>query len=185
MLKYENEYLLEIGCIPSRRIIHLDKELDADVYRNIITSLLFLDQKPSKITLLINSPGGQDELCYAIYDTIKACRSHIVGVILGQGYSASGIILQACDHRVMTINSLLLLHDGNVHLSRDSRPQFDSDVKCWNLLYEKMYSAYAEKSNLTRTKIKELCTKDTYLEPKEALKFKLIDQIMERWNEIL
>ena len=185
MLKHENEYLLEIGCLPGRRIIHLNKELDADVYRNLVTSLLFLDQKPDQITLLINSPGGQDELCYAIYDAIKACHSYVVGVILGQGYSASGIILQACDHRVMAKNSLLLLHDGNVHLSRDSRPQFDSDVKYWNLLFEKMYSAYIEKSNLTREKIKELCTKDTYLEPKEALKYKLIDQIMEGWSEIL
>lgn len=185
MLKYENEYLLGIGCVASRRIVSLYKELDSEVCHNIITSLLFLDQKPSQIILLINSPGGQDELCYAIYDTIKACKSYIVGIVLGRGYSSSSIILQACDLRVMSRNSLLLLHDGNVSLSRDSRPQFDSDVKCWNLLYEKMYSAYEEKSNLTKVKIKKLCTKDTYLEPEKALEFKLIDKIMEQWNEIL
>ncbi len=185
MLKYENEYLLEIGCIPSRRIIHLDQELDADIYRNVVTSLLFLDQKPDPITLLINCPGGQDELCYGIYDAIMACSSHITGIVLGQGYSAASIILQACDLRVMSRNSLLLLHDGDLTIPSHNSDHLHSNMKVLELLLNKMYKAYARQSTLTVEEIKQLCKKETYLNPEEAMKYKLIDQIMEGWSEIL
>lgn len=185
MQKYIHEYLLEIGCVPDCRVIHLDKELDAEVYRNIVTALLLLDGKQTNITLIINSPGGEDELCYSIYDAIKACKSHVTGVVLGKGYSSSSIILQACDLRVMSRNSMLLIHDGDVQIERSTRHQFQSDTKFWEILFEKMYTIYAERSNLSKNKLKTLCAKDTYLTPEEALKYQLIDKIMNKWSDVL
>lgn len=55
------------------------------------------ERKPIK--LLIHSPGGSLDVLGVLYDLIRLSATPIIGINMGQAYSASAMILLACHKR--------------------------------------------------------------------------------------
>ncbi len=191
--KSELEYLLTLGCFSKERIIYVgssemgdteEEGLDYSLVQNVISSLFYLDkQKEANITLIINCVGGKCEFAFALHDAISMCKNHVSGIVIGHAYSAASIFLQACDTRYMTQNAMMLIHYGNAEISRETNSQLQSDIKYYEWSANRMYDIYASKSNLSKSKIKTLCDKDTYFSAEEALEVGLIDKIITKWDE--
>jgi ATP-dependent protease ClpP protease subunit len=80
----------------------------------LIKNVRCLDSiKNSPILIHMHSIGGNWGDGMAIYDTIKASRSHVTILVYGQAESMSSIILQAADIRVMCPHSYFMCHFGS------------------------------------------------------------------------
>jgi ClpP class serine protease len=77
------------------RVIFLSGDIDPTLAELVISQLLYLDRKsPGKdIYLYINSAGGEINSGLAIYDTIRALRSDVVTVGLGEASSMGSFLL--------------------------------------------------------------------------------------------
>lgn len=82
------------------------------------------------ILVHMNIPGGSWEDGLSIYDTIKECPCYVCILAYGKVQSASSIILQAADSRILMPNTTVLIHYGSISL--DSEHTVASNTIKWN-----------------------------------------------------
>jgi len=108
-------YMNNLGVFTDRGIIILSEELDADSYSQFLHAFLYLQGDPTneKITLILNTPGGDMMYMFSIYDLIQSSKKPIR--VLGTGEIASaGVLLLACCHeRIVMENTVLMSHEGS------------------------------------------------------------------------
>ena len=172
------------GIYVPRRSVELFGEVDLSQFERIFKNLHSLDSANQEINIIINSPGGCVVQGKAIYQAIKGCDSHVTGIVYGEAVSAASFIIQACDHRIMTPTSYMMIHYGSEQLFEDHPNNIDSAYKAMTRdrdWMEKIYlSRIREKHpDCTLQKMRSMLKFDTYMSPKEALDIGLIDEIKE------
>lgn len=163
------------------RTIYLDGEIDQDSTSLFIKSLRYLDKTPGEITIILNSDGGDVSSGFAIYDSIKLCNNEVKIKVLGSAMSVSSIILQAADKRIMTANSRMMIHVGDMevegHFKNVKRAVAENEAMdkiCVDIYLEKIKEV---KSSFTKSQIQKLMEFDTYLSAQRCLELGLIDEI--------
>jgi ATP-dependent protease ClpP protease subunit len=78
------------------------------------------------ILVHMHMPGGDWEDCMGIYDTIKSSKSKIVILAYAKIQSASSVILQAADHRILMPNANVLIHYGSLSLDSEHKAALSS-----------------------------------------------------------
>ena len=95
-------------------IIFLGTPIDDTVANLICAQLLHLEsENPDKdISLYINSPGGDINALFAIYDTMQYIKPDITTICFGQAASAAAVLLAAGTHgkRLALPHARILLH---------------------------------------------------------------------------
>ncbi len=133
-----------------------------------------------KLTLIINSPGGDVHAAFALIDTMKASTIPIKTVGLGLIASCGFLIFIAGKkgQRILTPNTSILSHqyswgsDGKEH-------ELYARVKEFELSTKRMIEHYKKCIGMTEKKIKEvlLPPQDVWLSADEARKLKICDKI--------
>ncbi len=99
-------------------------------YRVAITlekNLRYLDLLSNEPILIhMHLPGGIWEDCLGMFDTIKTCRSFIAILAYAKVQSASSLLLQAADYRVMMPNTHMLIHYGSISIDDEHRAVMSS-----------------------------------------------------------
>ncbi|MDC2992217.1 ATP-dependent Clp protease proteolytic subunit [Pelagibacteraceae bacterium] len=164
------------------RIIFLTGPIDDNVASLICAQLLFLEsENPKKeISFYINSPGGIVWSGLAIYDTMQYISSKIMTICVGQAASAGSLLLTAGEKgmRYSLPNSRIMVHQpsgGYQGQVTDIEIQTNEIRKSKQRLNE-IYSKHTGKKLL---EISEIMERDKYFSPDEAIKFGLIDKIIE------
>lgn len=89
---------------------------------NLEKNLRILDSASrDPILIHMHLPGGDWEDCMAMYDTIQMCKSYITILAYGKIQSASSILLQAPDLRILMPNSSTLIHYGSISLDGEHK----------------------------------------------------------------
>lgn len=169
--------------LPTKTITMTD-EVNEDLYENMIKNIHALDSTNGAITIKINSPGGDMLHARAIYDAIRSCKNVIRGVVYGEASSSASLILQACDERIMTENSELMIHvgtEGHVENHPKNIEAYHKQYRLYEKWMEDIYLARIKekKKKFTRPKLKKILEYDTIFTPKVALEYGLIDKIGE------
>lgn len=167
------------------RIIHISGEFDTSANEALQESLLALSlESDQPITILIHSPGGEVLEGLGMFDIIRATSEngvHITIHVVGTVASMAAILLQAADHRVMTPNSRMLLHEVREFSFMSTHTVSDAVDKANELkvLNDRLATLVAGRTNGIQTpgSIKDMWKKDYWLWPKEALTLGLIDEI--------
>jgi len=140
------------------------------------------------IIIIMNNIGGDVVHGMAIYDAIKHCRNHITIKVYGHAMSMGSIILQAADERLISENSVMMLHYGinavSGHVKDVERQvEWGKKMDLWNerMFLEKIKQV---KPKFTAEKVKELLQFDRYLNAQEALELGLVDGIIKENGEI-
>tara|TARA_B100000575_G_scaffold126139_1_gene100601 strand:+ start:1574 stop:2188 length:615 start_codon:yes stop_codon:yes gene_type:complete len=164
------------------RIIFLTGPIDDNIASLICAQILFLEsENPKKeISFYINSPGGIVWSGLAIYDTMQYVASKIMTICIGQAASAGSLLLTAGAKgmRFSLPNSRIMVHQpsgGYQGQVTDIEIQTNEIKKTKQRLNE-IYSKHTGK------KIDEISTimeRDKYFSPQEAIKFGLIDKVVE------
>ena len=164
------------------RIIFLTGPIDDNIASLICAQILFLEsENPKKeISFYINSPGGIVWSGLAIYDTMQYVSSKIMTICIGQAASAGSLLLTAGakDMRFSLPNSRIMVHQpsgGYQGQVTDIEIQTNEIKKTKQRLNE-IYSKHTGKK---LDEIISIMERDTYFSPQEAIKFGLIDKIVE------
>lgn len=143
--------------------------------------------KPSPITIVFNSPGGDVIDGMALFDFVQEIREagHIV-TTLAQGMAASmaGILLQAGDVRAMTEQSWLMIHQAS-YGAVGSHYKVEDTVKWVERIQERIVEIFVSRAKgsdaarpITKATIKRNWNrKDWWITSNEALDCGLIDRI--------
>ena len=165
------------------RIIFLGEEVN-DVSANLIVAqLLFLEaEDPSKdIQLYINSPGGSVTAGMAIYDTMQYIKCDVSTLCIGMAASMGAFLLSGGTKgkRYALPNAEIMIHQP----SGGSQGQAtDMKIVAEHILKTKarMNRLMAEHTGQPVEKVEADTERDNWMTAEEALKFGLIDKIVQR-----
>lgn len=142
-------------------------------------------KKKKNLTLIINSPGGDMNACFALIDTMKgsAIPIHTVGVGMIASCGFLMFIAGERGHRILTPNTSILSHQYSWG-SRGKEHELFAVVKEYELTTERMIDLYEKCiDDMDEEKIREylLPPHDVWLSAKEAKKLKICDRIKETY----
>jgi ATP-dependent Clp endopeptidase proteolytic subunit ClpP len=170
------------------RIIFMGSEIDDEMANQIIGVLLYLDnENPNQpIYLYINCPGGSVISGLAIYDTIQHIRSEVVTVNLGLAASMASFLLCAGSRgrRYALPHSRVMIHQpmgGAQGQAEDIRVEASQIMRIRNNIV-KMYSMM---TGQTVDQVILDLDRDNFMSAEEALKYGLIDEIVQPNDEKL
>lgn len=166
------------------RILFIGTEINSDVANIINSQLLYLstmDSPTKPIRIYINSPGGSVYDGMSIYDVTKYIKCPIHTTCIGTAASMAAVLLAGGDkgNRFALPHSQIMLHSPSGGTGRVTSPDFKIAAremeKCENMLY----NVLAKDLNTDFDKIKEMCDRDFWMTPEEAVKYKVIDSIIQ------
>lgn len=163
------------------RIVFFGTELTADLANVIIAQMLHLQaEAPDKdIRLYINSPGGDMNALFAIYDTMQVLSCDVSTVCIGQAASAAAVILAggARGKRFALPTARVLIHQPHGGAQGQST-DLELAVKEMVLLRERMVRALAEDTGQDMEKIQRDIDRDFILRGDEAIAYGLVDEVL-------
>lgn len=96
----------------------------AIVFEKNIRHLNLISNDP--ILIHMHLPGGDWEDCLGIYDTIKSSKSKTTILAYSKVQSASSIIFQASDRRILMPNVNILIHYGSISIDDEHKAAISS-----------------------------------------------------------
>jgi len=107
------------------------------------------------------------------------------GYVYGQASSMGSVILQACDDRIISPHSLIMIHDGTTAYPDSSAKSIDNWQQWGKKIDDKIVDIYLEKIREKHPKyrkqdLKRLLNHDKIYLGKEAVDFGLADRITKR-----
>ncbi len=165
------------------RLVFFGTPLDDTVANLIIAQLLHLEAEgPGKdIWLYINSPGGDMNALFAVYDTMQLLRCDVATYCIGQAASAAAVILAggAPGKRFALPNSRVLIHQPHGGAQGQST-DLELAVKEMVLLRERMVAALAADTGQSIEGITTDIDRDFILRGPDAVDYGLVDHILEK-----
>ena len=164
------------------RIIFLGSEIVDDVANSVVAQLLFLESEdPDKdINLYINSPGGSVTAGLAIYDTMQYIKPQVSTIFVGLAASMGAILLAggAKGKRLALPNAEVMIHQP---LGGARGQASDIEIQAKNIIKtkERMNRILASHTGQDYETIARDTDRDNYMTADEALKYGLIDKIIE------
>ena len=164
------------------RIIFLGSEIVDDVANSVVAQLLFLESEdPDKdINLYINSPGGSVTAGLAIYDTMQYIRPQVSMICVGLAASMAAILLAggAKGKRLALPNAEVMIHQP---LGGARGQASDIEIQAKNIIKtkERMNRILASHTGQDYETVARDTDRDNYMTAEEALKYGLIDKIIE------
>ena len=164
------------------RIVFLTGPINDQVASLATAQLLFLEsENPKKeIYLYINSPGGLVTAGLGVYDTMQYIKPDVSTLCIGQAASMGSFLLAAGTKgkRFSLPNSRIMVHQpsgGYQGQVTDIEIQ-TNEIKKTKQRLNQIYSKHTGKK---MSEVETIMERDKYFSPDEAIKFGLIDKIVE------
>ena len=167
-------------------IIFVGSEISDAMANIIVAQLLFLDaETPDKdVYLYINSPGGSVTAGLAIYDTMQFIRNDVSTICIGQAASMGAVLLAAGTPgtRYILPNSRVMLHQP---LGGTQGVAADVEIYTQELLRIKdtLFKILQKHTGQSLAKLKKDADRDLFLNAQEAVKYSVVDRILEKRDE--
>ena len=167
------------------RIIFLSEDVNSASASLVVAQLLFLESEdPDKeISLYINSPGGSITDGMAIVDTINYIKCPVSTICVGMAASMGAVLLAsgAKGKRFATPNAEILIHQplisgGLSGQTTEIKIHADHMVRT----REKLNKLLSERTGQSLETIERDTERDNYMTAEEALKYGLIDGILDK-----
>ena len=169
------------------RIIMITDVITKRLAQRTIGQLLILEQEdPEKeIKVFINSPGGDADAGFAIYDMMKFIKPKIKNICAGVAASAAVIILLGTgkESRVSLPNSRILIHQPStgVHgTASDIQIEASEILKC----REKINRMISEETNREFEKVENDTKRNYWMSAEEAVEYGLISKIIKTQSDL-
>jgi ATP-dependent Clp protease protease subunit len=170
------------------RKIFLAEGVTADVARRIVSDLLILDSESSEtIYLFVNSPGGEVNSGFSIFDTIRMINSPVKIVNCGLCASIATIINVAAkkENRLSLPNTRFLVHQPLI-MGQVYGQASDLEITAKQILMtrEKINRILAEECGRPLEKVAEDTVRDYWMNAPEAKEYGLISRIVDKIDQI-
>ena len=168
------------------RIIFLGEQVDATTASLVIAQLLFLESEdPEKeIFLYINSPGGSITDGMGIVDTMNYIKCPVSTICVGMAASMGAVLLASGEKgkRYATPNAEILIHQPLIAGGGLSGQTTEIKIHADHMVKtrEKLNKLLSDRTGQSLETIQKDTERDNYMTAEEALKYGLIDGIMEK-----
>jgi ATP-dependent Clp protease protease subunit len=169
------------------RIVFLGAPINDDVASIVIAQLLFLqaDNPERDIYLYLNSPGGIVSAGMAIYDTIQFLSAPVNTICMGMAASM-GAFLLACGRkgkRSALPHARIMIHQPSGGAQGTAA---DIEIQAREVLYlrGKLNELLAKHTGQPLEKIEQDIDRDRYMSAEEAVKYGIIDKIIQQRSEV-
>ncbi len=164
------------------RIVFLGSVINDEVANTVIAQLLFLEKIDSSkdITIYVNSPGGSVSSTLAMYDTMQLVKCDVSTVCVGIAASGGSIILMGGTKgkRFILPHSEVMIHQplgGAEGQATDIAIHADHIIQTKKLLNKMI----AKHTGQDLDKIENDTERDYFMRADEALKYGIVDKIIE------
>ncbi len=168
------------------RIIFVSGPVHDGMATLLVAQLLFLEaENPKKdISMYINSPGGVVTSGLSIYDTMEYIRPKISTLCVGQAASMGSLLLAAGEPgmRYSLPNSRIMVHQPSGGFQGQAS---DIELQAKEILElkKRLNLIYVKHCGQKLDKVEKSLDRDNFMTPDEALKWGLIDEIIDKRTE--
>ena len=168
------------------RIIFLGEEVNDVTASLVVAQLLFLESEDPdrEIYLYINSPGGSITDGMAIVDTINYIKCPVTTICVGLAASMGAVLLASGTKgkRFATPNAEILIHQPLIAGGGLSGQTTEIKIHADHMVKtrDKLNKLLSEKTGQDLATIEKDTERDNYMTAEEALKYGLIDGIMDK-----
>lgn len=167
------------------RIVFIGTPIDDNIANLIIAQLLFLQMEaPDKdINVYINSPGGHVTSGLAVYDTMQFVKPDVNTYCIGQAASMGALLLAggAKGKRYSLPNARIMIHQpwGGVQgTAADIHIQAKEILR----IKERINKLLVHHTGQPAEKIEEDTDRDYFMTAEEAMKYGLVDNVIDTLN---
>lgn len=168
------------------RIIMLGTPINDQVANVIVAQLLYLEREDSDkdISLYIHSPGGVISAGLAIYDTMQLIRSDVSTICVGLAASMGTVLLcaGAKGKRFALPNATIHMHQA---FGGAQGQAADIEIAAREImrLQDIIRGILAKHTGQTVEKITHDSDRDFYLDPEQAVEYRIIDEVLRKPTE--
>jgi len=165
------------------RVVFIVGPVDDYVANLVVAQLLFLEsENPDKdISLYINSPGGSVTAGLSIYDTMQFVKPDVSTICVGQAASMGALLLTggAKGKRYCLPHSRIMIHQP---LGGVQGQASDIDIHAREILHlrERLNAIMSRHTGQTIERIQQDTERDRFMGGEEAVKYGLIDSVLEQ-----
>ncbi len=165
------------------RIIFLGGPINDQMANTVIAQLLFLENQDSKkdITIYINSPGGTVTGTLAMYDTMQFVKCNVSTVCVGIAASGSALILAGGTKgkRLSLPNSEVMIHQV---MGQAGGQATEIEISAQHILRikKRLSQILSKHTSQPLKKIEKDTDRDFYMTAKEAQKYGIVDEIIQK-----
>ena len=168
------------------RSIILSGEINKDSADKLIRDLLILEnESKDPVKIYINSPGGDVDAGFAIYDMIRFVSCPVTLIGTGLVASAAAFILLAvpAERRVGLPNSSYLIHQP-LSKMRGNATEIEIHALQLEKIKAKINKVISEATGKDLKQVVKDTDRDYWLNAQEALEYGLISRIVERADQL-
>ncbi len=164
------------------RIIFVTGPVEDYMASVIIAQLLFLEaENPKKeVSMYINSPGGVVSSGLAIYDTMQYIKPEVSTLCIGQAASMGSLLLSAGapNKRLSLPNARIMVHQpsGGFQGQASDIERHAQEILS---LRSRLNDIYVKHTGQNLKTIEKALDRDTFMTSDDAMKFGLIDKVVE------
>ena len=168
------------------RSIMISEEISEELAKKVFGQLLLLNQKSAEepIYFYINSPGGDADSGFGIYDMMKFIEAPVITVVCGLCASAAVTIFLGADQgkNYSTPNSRFLLHQPSTGV-KGSASDMEITANEINKTRERYNSIVSKVTGKDLETLKKDADRDFWMSPEEALDYGLVNKIITAKSE--
>ena len=172
--------------LKTRQII-LTGEINKELADSIVRQLLILDSEDEKspIYMYIDSPGGDVDAGFAIFDMIRFIKAPVYLIGMGLIASAATLVLLAVDKefRIGLPNSRYLIHQPLGGM-RGVATDIEIYAKDMEKIRAKLNKLISEQTGTSLEQVTKDTDRDFWLDSDEAVKYGLISKIISKKSEL-
>ena len=191
----ENDAVIEPKFTPidqhifKSRTIFVNGQVNSELALTVNTKLLAMENEdPSKpIVLWINSPGGEVNSGFGIYDTIQFIQPKVITLVTGMAASMGSVIALAAEkeNRFSFPNSKILLHQPLIGgVIRGQASDIEIHAKDIIALKKKMHRLYADRTGTDISVYEEMMERDSWVGAEQAIELGLISKVIKSRSEL-
>ncbi|HMP02290.1 MAG TPA: ATP-dependent Clp protease proteolytic subunit [Gemmatales bacterium] len=168
------------------RIIFLQGPIDDQVANLIIAQMLFLqfDDPKADINLYVNSPGGSVTAGLGIYDTMQFITCPVATYCIGQAASMGAVLLAAGTKgkRFALPHARVMIHQPMAG-SEGTATEILIHTKEFRRLKQALNEILKKHTGQGLEQIEKDTDRDKFLSADEAVKYGIVDRVMEKLPE--
>ncbi|MFA6688270.1 MAG: ATP-dependent Clp protease proteolytic subunit [Sphaerochaetaceae bacterium] len=168
------------------RSILVSGEIDKELADRVIRQLLVLEaESGNPIRIYINSPGGDVDAGYAMYDMVRFISCDVVMIGMGLVASAATLLYLAvpAERRLALPNSTYLIHQPMSGM-RGVATDIEIHARQIEKLRAKLDHVIAEQTGKSVEEVSKDTERDHWLDAEEAKRYGLVSRIVTSRSEL-
>lgn len=146
-----------------------------------VTPQLFRDElkkiTSNKLTVQINSPGGDVWAGVSIYDALKDLDAEVTVKVSGLAASIASIIAMAGDKIIMTPGSTMMIHRASM-IAMGNTDDMQKAIEMLKTVEEGIENIYVDRTGQTKEAVKDMMEAETWMSAEKAVELGFADEVL-------